>query len=41
MAQFLKKVLTGKGENPVKLEEARIRDRVIARKEKEKQNARG
>jgi hypothetical protein len=41
MATFLKKVLIGDSTDPVKLEEARIKDRVIARKEKEKQNARG
>ena len=41
MAQFLKKVLTGSNTEPVKLEETRLKDRVIARKEKEKQNARG
>lgn len=41
MAEFYKKVLTGSNKNPVQLEEARLRDKVIARKEKEKQNARG
>ena len=41
MATFLKKALIGNNIDPVKLEEARLKDKVKARKDKEKEDARG